>query len=142
VANCNTGALTLQGRTDHSGIVVAGAAGEQVQTDIDGYFAIIAEDNLTFTFPGYLPAQADLQTGLQAVLPEGEAYKLGELNLLAGDINGDNLIDILDLASIANRYQSNDLTADINADGRVDILDLVLVAGNYGQQGPVTAWRQ
>jgi hypothetical protein len=66
---------------------------------------------------------------------------LGAIIILAGDVNGDSLVDILDLAYLAQRYQSSDLTADLNADGLVDILDLALVAGNYQRQGPLTTWQ-
>lgn len=139
VPNCNTGTVALQGRTDHSGVVVANTAGEQVETAADGYFAIIAQDRLNFKFPGYLAAQADLPQSTAVNQPEAEAAKLGTFSLLAGDVNGDNTIDILDLAYLAQRYQSTDTTADLNADGMVNILDLALIAGNYQRQGPLAA---
>jgi hypothetical protein len=66
---------------------------------------------------------------------------LGTITLLAGDVNADNVIDILDLASLATHYLSNDATADLNGDGVVDILDLALAAQNYQQQGPLTNWQ-
>ncbi|MDX1524525.1 MAG: dockerin type I domain-containing protein, partial [Anaerolineae bacterium] len=66
---------------------------------------------------------------------------LGEITLLAGDVNGDNIIDIVDLAYIAQHYRSADPSADFNADGKVSIIDLALAAGNYQQKGPLTAWR-
>jgi hypothetical protein len=140
VPNCKTGTAALQGRTDHSGVVVASSAGEQVQTDVDGYFAIIAEDSLSLTFPGYLSGQANFNN-LNISQIEGQATRLGAIIILAGDVNGDSLVDILDLAYLAQRYQSSDLTADLNADGLVDILDLALVAGNYQRQGPLTTWQ-
>jgi hypothetical protein len=65
---------------------------------------------------------------------------LGNITLLAGDINADNLIDIFDLAHMARFYGSSDSQADLNGDGTVSILDLVLAAGNYGQRGPLTGW--
>ena len=102
------------------------------------FFAIIAERRLNFNFPGYLSAQANLPEGRAVNQPEAEATKLGLITLLAGDMNGDNVVDILDLANLAQRYQSTDPTADLNADGIVDILDLALVAGNYQRQGPLT----
>ncbi len=141
VPNCRTGTATLQGRADHSGVIVANGVGTQVQTEADGYFAIIAEDRLSFTFPGYLPGQADLQAGLQAETPEGEATQLGMLNLLAGDVNDDQVVNILDLAFLAQRFQSTGSAADLNTDGVVNILDLALVAGNYQQHGPLTTWQ-
>lgn len=136
------GVLTLQGRTNHSGIVVTSSGGRQTQTQADGSFTVPAADNLTFRFPGYLSAQADVQTFLaQNQGATGQAVSLGSLTLLAGDLNGDNRIDILDLAYIAKFYGSGDALADLNADGTVNIMDLVLAAGNYGRQGPLTDWR-
>jgi YVTN family beta-propeller protein len=52
---------------------------------------------------------------------------------LKGDLNGDKVINILDLALVAARYGSDDPSTDLNADGRVDILDLVIIAANFGQ---------
>ena len=138
VPNCNTGTVALQGRTDPSGVIIVNSTGEQAPTDVDGYFAIIAEGRLNFNFPGYLSVQANLPEGMAINQPEAEATKLGLITLLAGDMNGDNVVDILDLANLAQRYQSTDPMADLNADGIVDILDLALVAGNYQRQGPLT----
>ncbi len=136
------GILTLQGRTHHSGIVVVGSGGQQTQTQADGSFTVPAADNLKFSFPGYLSAQADVQTFLaQNQGATGQAVNLGSLTLLAGDLNADNRVDILDLATIAKVYSSGDTLADLNADGTVNILDLVLAAGNYGRQGPLTDWQ-
>jgi hypothetical protein len=136
------GVLTLQGRTNHSGITVAGSGGQQTQTQADGSFTAPAADNLTFSFPGYLSAQADVQAFLaQNGSTTGQAVDLGTLTLLAGDLNADNRINIFDLATIAKVYGSGDALADLNADGTVNILDLVLAAGNYGRQGPLTDWR-
>lgn len=51
---------------------------------------------------------------------------------IAGDANGDNTIDILDLVSIIDYIVSDTactsmLNADANGDGNVDILDLVWI---------------
>lgn len=138
---CHLGQATVQGRTDHSGITVTSSGGEQTQTLASGFFAIHPADSLSLTFPGYLSGYADLRQQTPLASSAGEAAGLGTINLLAGDINSDNLIDILDLAYIAGLYSSTDATADLNADGLVDILDLALVAGNYQQQGPLTGWK-
>ncbi len=59
------------------------------------------------------------------------------VTLLAGDINGDRRIDILDMAYIGAQFGGHDSRADVNADGVVDILDLVLTASNFGRSSPV-----
>jgi hypothetical protein len=138
VADCRTGSVALQGRTDYSGVVVTNASGQQVQTDFDGYFAIVAQDHLSFTFPGYLAGQAKLPASPAANQAEAEVTKLETLTLLAGDANSDNNIDILDLAHLAQYYLSAEPSADLNGDGTVNILDLALVAGNFQQHGPIT----
>jgi hypothetical protein len=132
VPNCRTGTAALQGRDDYRGVIVTNTAGEQVQTEADGYFALVGEDTLTFEMPGYLSSQTDLQQNLTSTENGQVAQTLGTITLLVGDVNADNRIDILDLAYIAQRYQSSDPTADLNADGRVDIIDLALAASNYG----------
>ena len=58
-----------------------------------------------------------------------------ELVVLKGDVNGDKLIDILDLV-ILSRYLAelqtlegkSLLAADVNSDGFIDILDLVKIS--------------
>ncbi len=62
--------------------------------------------------------------------------------LLAGDANNDNEVDLLDLSIIANSYALSqgddagfDPRADLNNDGSVDIADLLLLANNYGLEG-------
>ena len=51
------------------------------------------------------------------------------------DVNGDGVVNILDLVSVASHFgkQGQNLTADVNRDGIVNILDLVLVAGRFGK---------
>ena len=47
------------------------------------------------------------------------------------DVNGDGVVNILDLVQVANGFGKN--TPDVNGDGVVNILDLVSVAGMFGQ---------
>ena len=52
---------------------------------------------------------------------------------IAGDINGDGVVDIFDLLFVAKAFgktEPND--ADVNDDGVINIFDLVLVASNFG----------
>ena len=50
------------------------------------------------------------------------------------DMNGDGVVNILDLVSVASAFGNigDNLSADVNGDGIVNILDLVLVAGAFG----------
>ena len=49
------------------------------------------------------------------------------------DVNGDGVVNILDLVAVAAKFGQKDTgNADVNKDGKVDIRDLVLVAGAFG----------
>ncbi len=56
---------------------------------------------------------------------------------IPGDVNGDGVVDIGDVAAVAGSFgkQSGDPgfnpNADLNSDGRIDVFDLVLVVMNY-----------
>jgi hypothetical protein len=64
------------------------------------------------------------------------------VTLIAGDVNGDNRVNIQDLAAMGSRFGLVPLPAqpctDLNQDNVVNILDLSRAASNYGQQGPQT----
>jgi len=62
---------------------------------------------------------------------------------LAGDVNGDNQVDLFDLVQVASMFgkKGEDLAADISSDGSVNIFDLVMVAGNFGNSTAVAAPR-
>lgn len=48
------------------------------------------------------------------------------------DVNGDGIVNVLDLVFVASRFGQTDAAADLNGDGVVNILDLTLIAGNFG----------
>ena len=55
---------------------------------------------------------------------------------LAGDANGDGVVNILDKVMVRNAFgQSGDNPADVNCDGVVNILDKVIVRNQFGQSG-------
>ncbi len=138
VPNCLQGTATLQGRTDSGGIVVTNAEGQQTTTLPNGSFGIAASGSLNFEYPGYMAAQADLAQTLAAAQSNGEQpLALQPVALPAGDLNGDNTINLFDLAYLAKNLLTANSLADLNGDGAVNILDLALLAGNYQLQGPV-----
>ena len=49
----------------------------------------------------------------------------------SADVNGDGIVNILDLTFIASRFGAN--SPDLNGDGIVNILDLVFVAQHIGE---------
>jgi hypothetical protein len=61
-----------------------------------------------------------------------------DVELEAGDTNGDGTVNLFDLVSVSARYGSGSPSAgaeDVNGDGEVDLLGLVLVSVNYGSSG-------
>jgi hypothetical protein len=58
---------------------------------------------------------------------------------LAGDIDGNNVIDQFDALTIGMNYNASTPTAaDLNNDGVINVLDLELLAGNYRKTGPLS----
>ena len=47
------------------------------------------------------------------------------------DVNGDGIVNILDLILVAQGLGTDDLTADVNGDGVVNVFDLVFVADQF-----------
>ena len=60
---------------------------------------------------------------------------------LAGDVNGDNQVDLFDLVQVASMFgkKGKSLAADISGDGQVDLFDLVQVASNFGKSNVAAA---
>jgi murein DD-endopeptidase MepM/ murein hydrolase activator NlpD len=83
---------------------------------------------------GYLNAQASVTITL------GSTTTLPTISLLAGDIDGNNVIDQFDAMTIGMGYNTaNPPAADLNNDGTINVLDLELLAANYRKTGP-TDW--
>lgn len=126
------GTVQLEGRTNYSGVTVQIDGGATVTTTADGKYTVTTtagQHTLTFTRSSYLARSATAQA------IAGSTVTLSTVTLLGGNINGDNCIDILDLAAVASQFSSTTPTpaaTDINGDGRVDIVDVVLVAKNFG----------
>jgi hypothetical protein len=126
-----TGKVLLESRSDHSGSDVQIAGGGSTTTAADGSYSLIDAPGtytVTFSHSGFL-AQSVVVTG-QA----GTTLTIPDVTLLAGDINGDSTIDILDLVAVASNFGSTTPSppeADLNQDGVVDIIDIVLVGKNF-----------
>ena len=89
----------------------------------DGHLHVINANN------GELINSIPLSTNPQMVMAGGVAVSKLDENLL-GDINIDNIIDILDIVLIVNYILGNVDSidyADLNYDGIIDILDILLV---------------
>lgn len=80
---------------------------------------------------------ASQKSGTEHIIPDldGEIY-LKSKNSMSTDINGDGIINILDLVLVANGFGTPE--PDINRDGIVNILDLVIVL-KFGQSYSIHA---
>ncbi|HEX78424.1 MAG TPA: S8 family serine peptidase [Dehalococcoidia bacterium] len=125
------GRVQLQGRDDHSGVIVSAAEYSTV-TDDQGHFSLWLPPGsyeVTASHPGYLKAsKLDFPIGAAPTADAGLAVLLG------GDVAEDyGVIDLRDLAHLAARFNTAQGDPDINGDGVVDIYDLVMVGLNYGK---------
>jgi hypothetical protein len=131
----------MQGRQDHTGIdvEVSGPIIADVQTDANGRYAVIDARaggyQLLFEHDLYLATHLmNCNTGA------GTEFNPPPVTLVAGDLNNDQAINIMDLTRCAAAFGTVDAGADLNADGIVDLLDLVLIGINFGKVGPTMAF--
>ena len=117
---------------DASGVeitsVVANPDGTFTLTPLAGDYTLIASAS------GFLSHQgsANITAGNTTVLPA--------TSLLAGDVDGNNVIDQFDALTIGMSYTSSTPdSADLNSDSIIDFLDLELLAENYREMGP-SSW--
>lgn len=106
--------------------------------DTSGNFTITAPVG-TYTVvasaPGFLKAQGS------PVLTAGATKTMQTISLLAGDIDGNDVIDQFDALTIGMNYNLIEpAAADLNNDGTINVLDLELLAANYRASG-ASAWQ-
>lgn len=145
------GVVTRQGRTsgnhastsvialNPAGSVIAGpvtTAGSgtfnsPLSVPVGGTYSVIA------SYPGYLSARKS------SVYVVGATVDIGPTQLRGGDVNGDNCVNIFDLATMAAWFGSAAPPApdpvDVNDDGFINIFDMAIAASNFTRCGP-TAW--
>jgi len=84
------------------------------------------------TASGFLSAQGS------ATIGAGSSSSMPTITLLAGDIDGNNVIDQFDALTIGMSYNTNTpAAADLNNDNTINVLDLELLAKNYRKTGPI-----
>jgi hypothetical protein len=69
-----------------------------------------------------------------------QALDLGTDTLIAGDVDDNSVIDIVDAGLIGANFGLESLlfpNGDLNRDTTIDISDLVLVGSNFGLAGPI-----
>ena len=96
-------------------------------TDVNGR----AESILTL---GLNPGPNTVTVSVTGIQEEQTITAIAELPPIPQDVNGDDMVNILDLVLVASVLgdEGGDLAADVNEDGVVNILDLVMVAGALG----------
>ena len=124
-----------------SGIVMngAGAAIRAGSTEsnagADGSFRVAVSEgtfDVTVKQPGYLTHT------VKNITANGADVELGVITLLAGDTNGDDMINIMDMAAFRQNFgKSGDAVTnaftDTNGDGMVNIMDMGTFRKNFGK---------
>ena len=84
------------------------------------------------TASGFLSAAGSV------TITAGETGTKPAITLLAGDIVNNDVIDQFDAMTIGMSYNTAiPEAADLNGDGIINVLDLELLAGNYRVTGPI-----
>ncbi|QKE75623.1 S8 family serine peptidase [Arthrobacter citreus] len=93
---------------------------------------------LSVKVPGHFRSLYNFKIGMQNDQGEmsGQFLKINLPKLIGGDVNGDDVIDIMDALYIQTYWGTNKRSADINVDGKVDAKDLAFVEKNYLMQNP------
>jgi hypothetical protein len=139
-----SGQVSLQGRTDHSGVRVSAWNGlVEVAfdlTDSAGNYQLPLS-NGTYKVTAEMSRYLDGEK-LNVVVSGGNVI-LNTVTLLGGDANNDDLVNVQDLAIIGSHFlmvcgnPSWDGRADINNDCVINILDLTLAGVNFQKTSPV-----
>jgi hypothetical protein len=134
------GSVRYQSRADSAGIRIQvlqdGAEVAQLTTDASGDYRFEALPLGAYSLRALGPQH--LAQARALLLESAQPVELAALVLLAGDVDNNGVIDVMDAGLIgANFGLEGDLfpTADLNGDGLIDIRDLVLVGSNFGQAG-------
>lgn len=118
---------------DGAGTVMTGT------TEFNGDFLIT--DVLSGTYEATANSDGFLKAVCSDVAHTDDALTtLQDVTLLAGDIDDSGEIDVTDAVAIGLAFNTTDAVSDLNGDGIVDVLDLILMAVNYGQTSDGNPW--
>lgn len=116
--------ITDGGAVDENDTVDLGIGGDFAFSVPEGHYTITA------SLGGYLTSEGEIDVVV------GDNVVMSALNMLAGDIDGDDDIDSFDVATIGVNYNKTTPTAaDLNGSGLINLLDLQLLAPNYNIVG-------
>ncbi|MGM0836142.1 MAG: S8 family serine peptidase [Bacillota bacterium] len=90
-----------------------------------------------FTVPGHFVTKSKQHIGFEHNdRLYGNSHNIPAHNIVAGDVNGDGVIDIYDALEIQANWDTSHRNSDINFDGVVDVKDLKFVEKNYLMVNP------
>ncbi|UOY91526.1 S8 family serine peptidase [Ectobacillus sp. JY-23] len=87
-----------------------------LEIKVPGHFEVHSKQYIGFEYKGKL---------------YGKSHYVNPIYIKAGDVNGDNVIDVLDAIEIQKAWKTSERAADINFDGTVDAKDIGYVQANY-----------
>jgi hypothetical protein len=133
------GLVTLQGiLAPRAGVPVRLTAGAVVYNTTSTALSTInygftGVETLTYTFTTSQARYLNLTAASGKTFLVNGDKTLNPLRLYGGDVNQDNIIELLDASDVGSAWGSTlNPEANINYDGIVNIQDLALVGGNYG----------
>ncbi|CCQ98436.1 hypothetical protein CULT_880009 [[Clostridium] ultunense Esp] len=123
--------------TDLSGFTVKLLSGDEViataVTGTDGKYKLTAPVSGSYTVR--IEKEYYLNASMNITLPEGrDPFEVPALTMYVGDFNGDKVVDLQDIALIAQHYGQPESPYDVDRDGDIDLTDIVTVARNYGEK--------
>jgi hypothetical protein len=137
------GSVTLQGRPapPHSSWIlpitvnVSGLGSFNLSTDNQGRFSIEVPSLRVYdvSVKG-LGTLGNIRNNILIIVGPHDVY-FG--TLLAGDCNGDNVVDVVDFSIFRSVFGAASPSADFNGDGLVNIFDFSLFRMNFGRYGNV-----
>jgi subtilisin family serine protease len=87
-----------------------------LEIKVPGHFEVQSKQNIGFEYKGKL---------------FGRNHYVNPIHITAGDVNQDNVIDVLDAIDIQKSWKTDNRASDINFDGTVDAKDISFVQQNY-----------
>ena len=88
------------------------------------------------SMPANLSSMAENSLAVEVTLQWSREIRASSTGVLAGDVNGDGKVNIVDRRAVAGNWRraTLDWRADVNKDGVVDIYDLLIIARNFGRR--------
>ncbi|MFJ7628931.1 S8 family serine peptidase [Streptomyces sp. NPDC097595] len=114
------------------------AADATARISADGLKPAAKPYRLKIRVPGHFAWTEDIDLGLDGYGAVAGTSATSKAALIAGDVNGDDVIDVRDAAAVYDARGTSKRSADINHDGTVDGKDLTWVVTNYLQQNSMS----